>query len=514
MGSLKGKSISKSYQRILQTPSEISNTTLKSVETGSGNATSMSLSTDKAEFLKVGIGTGGAQPDGLLHVLSASAGSVTSSSFANQITIENSGDSGLSILSGATGSGNIYFGDVNDNDVGKIVYDHSDNVMVFGTSGSDKMRLDQQGNLNISGTLSQSDDRFDLIERFEKAPTLGITDAIVTQSSSATTAVTLNAKYGIITMQAVDLAATDSVEFTFNNTFIYGTTSQVLVNIYNGGTIADNAIINIMTHDVADGSCKIRLATNATDVVSQTFKIYFIVDPYIIPNQNFVIGGANAGTLQSSSNVKRDVSFAGIKLNTGTTDNDTTIITPRDGETESPPGADSSAWAAVGFGTENKVEFKTAVSTSSTITDMSFWAGLKLTEVGAYATDANQAYFLWATNDDQGALTTNGNLHFVYSVAGTDYITDLGITITASTVYRLRIIFDEGRRISVFVNNTQYGLVTTATAGGATQSVASTKSLAMTDDIDFLSFIGVQTLTTASRIIQVGYIKLSRDLYE
>jgi len=514
MGSLKGKSISKSYQRILQTPTEVSNTSLKAVETGSGISTSMSLSTDKAEFLKVGIGTGGTQPDGLLHILSASAGSVTSSSFANQITLENSGDSGLSILSGSTSSGNIYFGDVNDNDVGKVLYDHANDTMVFGTSGSDKMKLDKQGNLNISGTLSQSDDRFDLIERFEKAPTLGITDAVVTQSTDATTAVTLHSKYGVITMQAVDLAATDSVEFTFNNNFIYGTTSQVLVNIHDGGTIADNAIINIMVHDVADGSCKIRLATNATDVASQAFKIFFIVDPYITPNQNFVIGGTNAGSLQSSSNVKRDVSFAGIKLNTGTTDNDTTILTPRDGETETPAGTDSSAWSAVGFGTENKVEFKTAVSTSSTITDMSFWAGLKLTEVGAYATDANQAYFLYATNDDQGALTTNGNLHFVYSVGGTDYITDLGITITANTVYRLRIIFDEGRRISVFVNNTQYGLVTTATAGGATQSVATTKSLAMTNDIDLLSFIGVQTLTTSSRVIQIGYIKLSRDLYE
>ena len=111
-------------------------------------------------------------------------------------------------------------------------------------------------------------------------------------------------------------------------------------------------------------------------------------------------------------------------------------------------------------------------------------------------------------------MTTNGNLHFVYSVANTDYITDLGITITSNTVYRLKIIFDEGRRISVFVNNTQHGLVTTATAGGATQSVSTTKSLAMTNDIDLLSFIGVQTLTTSGKGIQVGYIKLSRDLYE
>ena len=90
----------------------------------------------------------------------------------------------------------------------------------------------------------------------------------------------------------------------------------------------------------------------------------------------------------------------------------------------------------------------------------------------------------------------------------------MGITVTSNTVYRLRISFDENRKISVFVNNTQYGLVTTATAGGATQSVKTTRSLAMTDDIDLFPFVGIQTLTTQSRGIQLGYVKLSRDLYE
>ena len=515
MSTLKGKSISSTYKNLIQTAAEVTDTTLRSVETGAGNSVAMNLSTDKAEFLKVGIGTGGLAPDGLLHVMSVNAGSVTSDPSANLLTLENSSDAGLSILSGSTASGNIFFGDVNNNDVGQIVYDHSSDSFNFITSGATAMTLDRNSNLRVFGTVSQSDDRFELIERFEKVPSLGITDAQITQSSSATTAVTLDAKYGIITMQAVDLAATDTVEFTFNNTHIYGTTSQVLVNIHeSSGTIADNAMVNVLSHDVADGSCKIRLGTNGTDIASQTFKIFFIIDPYINPNQNFVLGGSSAGGVQISSNTGREPSFAGIKLVTGSTDNDFTVLTPRDGETEMPTSFDSSAWSAVGFGTENKTEFSCAISTSASVANISMWAGLKLTEVGAYATDANQAYFLYASDDDQGALTTNGSLHFVYSVAGTDYITDLGITVAASTVYRLRISIDENRKISVFVNNTQYGLVTTATAGGATQSVKTTRSLAMTDDIDLFSFIGVQTHTTSGKGIQVGYVKLSRDLYE
>ena len=164
--------------------------------------------------------------------------------------------------------------------------------------------------------------------------------------------------------------------------------------------------------------------------------------------------------------------------------------------------------------TENKIQFSCAISTGNTITNAGIWAGLKLTEVPDYAADADQAYFLYATDDDLGALTSNGNLHFVYSVGGTDYVTDLGITVNINTVLKLRISIDENRKISVFVNNIQYGLVTSATAGGATQSVSTTKSLAMTDDVDLLPFIGVRSLSAASRGMQVGFVKISRDLYE
>ena len=162
MSSLEGQSISRTYQRLLQTDSEITDSSLKQVSTGKGTSTSMKLSTDKVEFSKVGIGTSGTTPDGLLHVLSVSAGSVTASSFANQLTLENSGDSGLSILSGVSSFGNIYFGDANDNDAGRVSYNHSNDSMSFYTSGSESMIIDNLGNLTIGGTLNQSLDRYTL----------------------------------------------------------------------------------------------------------------------------------------------------------------------------------------------------------------------------------------------------------------------------------------------------------------------------------------------------------------
>ena len=511
MGTLKNKSISSTYQNLLQTSTEVKDTNLKQVESGSGNVSSMKLSTNSVEFLKVGIGTGGATPDGLLHVMSVSAGSVTSDSSANQLTLENSADSGLSIISGTSHSGNIFFGSSNSNKSGQIYYDHSNGYLGFASNGTEKMRLDSSGNLTVSGSLSGSDDRYELQEYFEKIPSLQ--SAAVSQATNATTAVTLNAKYGIITMQSVDLAATDTVEFTFNNNHIFGTSSHVHVQLHDGGTIADNAMINVLVHDVADGSCKVRIGTNGTDVAAQVFKLSFIVDPYITPNQNFVLTGVDGGSSQDSQNIGRDSAYAGVKIITGTTDNDRTVLSVRNGHAELPGSADSSGWASVPFGTENKITFSTAFSIGN-INDISFWAGMKLTEVGTYATDANQAYFLYCANDDQGALTTNANLHFIYSVGGTDYITNLGIAISSASVYRLRIEFDQNRQISVYVNNVRYGLVTTATAGGATQSVSTTKSLAMTNDIDLLPFIGVQTHTTSTKGAQIPFVKLSRDLFE
>jgi len=137
---------------------------------------------------------------------------------------------------------------------------------------------------------------------------------------------------------------------------------------------------------------------------------------------------------------------------------------------------------------------------------------LKLTATGLYTTDADQAYFLFAdhTDDDLGTLTTNGNLHFVYSVGGTDIVTDLGITVAASTIYRLRIEIDSSRQVSVFVNDVQYGLATSAVAGGSTQTENTQRSNALTTNIYLNATVGVQSLAAAAKKIYVFYERISR----
>jgi hypothetical protein len=476
----------------------------------------MKLSTDKAEFTKVGIGTAGNTPDGLLHVVGVSSGSVSASSSANQLTLENSSDAGLTILSGEKASGNIFFGDSSDNDAGQIYYDHSQDYLGFATGGSEKMRIDKNGNLNVSGIISQSEDRYQLSEYFHNLPYRDIQDTEVSQGSTstpnATTPVTSHTKLTRITTQAHDLAATDTVEFVFNNNMIH-VNSHVLAYIINSsGTVADNAMVNVMVTDVANASCKIRLGTNSTDIASQTFEVQIMVDPHINSNDHWALDGTNI----NESYVRYAGTQPGFSSHTEGGDNDQIILHPK----ISNQGTDTdlnnvSPWRNVNFTSQYQPELNVAISTYSNITNTSIWAGMKATDVGAYATDANQAYFLYATDDDMGALTTNGNWHFVYSIAGVDYITDLGVTVLASTVYRLRLAFDENRQISVYINSVKYGLTTTpttTTAGGVRQSVVTAKSLAMTSGSEIIPVVGMQALAAEVKYIYCHFIKASRTL--
>ena len=224
----------------------------------------------------------------------------------------------------------------------------------------------------------------------------------------------------------------------------------------------------------------------------------------MIANSNFEVLGTNATSALTSFSLVE----AGIVLTTDTADNDQVIVLPH-------IDTNQTAWTGILWGTENQLEWDCAIRTGASIANVGIWAGLKLTNTPVYATDADQAYFLFATDNDMGAITTNANLHFVYSIAGTDYITDLGIALAASTTYKLRIVIDSNRQVAVYVNGVQYGLVTSSTAGGTTQSTTTTLSTALTDDINLIPYVGVQALVGSSaKTLTLCYEKISRVLFE
>ena len=97
------------------------------------------------------VGIGETAPLGKLHVKSADSGASVNSGH-NQVIAENSGNSGMSILSGTSSNGAICFGDSGNNCIGYVNYAHNGNHLDFGVNGAEKMRIISNGNVGIGIT--------------------------------------------------------------------------------------------------------------------------------------------------------------------------------------------------------------------------------------------------------------------------------------------------------------------------------------------------------------------------
>jgi len=225
------------------------------------------------------------------------------------------------------------------------------------------------------------------------------------------------------------------------------------------------------------------------------------------------------GTSKTSALVTYSATVAGMTITTAGSDADQMIVAPH-------LDTKQTAWTGTKWGTENQVHWEAGIRTSSAIDNQKIWAGLKLTNDQLPQTDANQAYFYFATDETVGqVLSTYTPLYFIYSIAGADYLTNLGITVAASTNYHLKIVFDSDRKMSIFVNGRPYGLATTATTTfdgttsvtGTTQATIDNniqKSTAMTDNIDLIPCVGIEAGDGAAAALDVNYMAISRLLYE
>ena len=99
-----------------------------------GNTNASLFAVDAANN-KIGIGT--LTPDGLLHVHSGSAGSITAATDADDLVLEASSNVGLSLLTANNSLARIKFGDPDSSGVGAIVYNHqNDKLQVNTASGT------------------------------------------------------------------------------------------------------------------------------------------------------------------------------------------------------------------------------------------------------------------------------------------------------------------------------------------------------------------------------------------
>ena len=238
-------------------------------------------------------------------------------------------------------------------------------------------------------------------------------------------------------------------------------------------------------------------------------------------NKNFETLGTNYTTALTTFPGTQ----AGILMTTATADQDQAILLPH-------LDTNQSAWSKVLWGTENQVEWECSINLAAT-DNQKVWAGLKLTNDQLPQTDADQAYFYYASDATNGqALSSFTPWYFIQSVNGTDYLTNTGVTVAASTNYHFRIAIDSDRKPSIFINGVQYSATTTAatTFDGSTEVTGTTqatiaesysatnantqKSVALTDDIDLIPYIGIECGAGAAEVLNVHYTAISRHVFE
>jgi len=231
-------------------------------------------------------------------------------------------------------------------------------------------------------------------------------------------------------------------------------------------------------------------------------------------NRDFEILGTN----MTSALVTFGATTSGILATTAGADQDQAIILPHlDNDGTADTGA-VTAWSGVQWGTENQVHWETSIMLPA-LDNQKVFCGLKLTGTAngqLVVTDNDQAYFKYQTDATNSEAFSDYSLwHFVHSIGGTDYISALPITVAANTPYHLKITIDSDRKASIFVNGEQYNVTTTSgSTGGTAVTKGTTPTAALTNDVDFIPYNGIEAGDGAAEALNTHFIAMSRLLYE
>lgn len=199
----------------------------------------------------------------------------------------------------------------------------------------------------------------------------------------------------------------------------------------------------------------------------------------VVSNLNFELLGTNAADANSTYSTVT----AGVLLTTAGADNDQMIVAPH-------LDTKQTAWTGTKWGTENQTRWEAVVKVTDS-TDVLIWAGLKLTNTPVIATDADQAFFRYSTDDSDTTWQVE------YSIAGTDTAVDSGVTVTAGSIYKFKIDIDSERKATFYIDDKA---ITTTTA--------------LTNDKDLIPYVGLQALSGAATTIVLISEQISRIIYE
>ena len=230
---------------------------------------------------------------------------------------------------------------------------------------------------------------------------------------------------------------------------------------------------------------------------------------YVIANKDFETLGTNMTTALTTFSA----THGGILMTTAGADQDQAILLPH-------LDTNQTAWSGTKWGTENSVEWECSISLPA-IDNQKVWAGLKLTNDQLVATDNNQIFFKFQTDaTNSEAFSDYSYWHLVHSIGGTDYISQIPVTVAADTPYHLKISIGSDRKATCFINGVQYNVTSTSGSTGGTAvtavqpGVAAAKTAALTNDTDLIPYIGIEAGAAAAEAINVHYQAISRNVFE
>jgi hypothetical protein len=201
---------------------------------------------------------------GYLSISDGDSGA-TANSNATDLVIENNGGAGISILTFNNAAANIYFGDGQDDDAGRIVYDHGTgtltaNAMAFYTAGNEVGRFDAAGKLRLlmgdfGATPGSSNKGF---EFRANGSTGGTLDCAITSTSNHTIINFDNGNGGVGTIQmngsatayntSSDYRLKENVNYDFDAT---SRLKQLKPARFNFKADADTTVDGFIAHEVS-----------------------------------------------------------------------------------------------------------------------------------------------------------------------------------------------------------------------------------------------------------------------
>ena len=131
--------------------SSSSNATRLEFHTGASELATSQMTISSGGIVGIGAGVPGDLGAGL-HIKTGDSGSGSVNAYADDLVIENSIESGITILSGNTECGLIAFGDDGDNDIAGIKYCHDGNTLRLLVNASERVRFQSDGNVTIGKT--------------------------------------------------------------------------------------------------------------------------------------------------------------------------------------------------------------------------------------------------------------------------------------------------------------------------------------------------------------------------